>query len=338
MSIDVVVPCYRYGRYLRQCVESVLSQHLEGIRVLVIDDESPDETQAVGMALASEDSRVTYRRHVTNRGHIATYNEGIEWTQADYMLLLSADDYLLPGALGRVAELMDAHPGVGLCFGQALARLPDGRMHRMKPNIGPVRAASVVMAGSDFVRFCARAGADNIVPTPTAVVRTALLRQTGGYRADLPHSGDFELWLRLAARSCVAVLLADQAVYRRHSENMSLEYFRDGHLADLMQRKAAFDAFREFALATLPDADRLHASLLHYLARRAVGHASAAFNGNRMDLSRRLITFALSVAPHVRFGSAWWLLNLKRLMGYRTSTALLALLEGRRAVTEENPG
>ena len=41
-----------------------------------------------------------FRRHPVNRGHIATYNEGLEWASGDYLLVLSADDMLTPGALG----------------------------------------------------------------------------------------------------------------------------------------------------------------------------------------------------------------------------------------------
>ena len=43
----MIVPCYRYGHYLRQCVESVLSQSHGDLRVLIIDDASPDHTEEV---------------------------------------------------------------------------------------------------------------------------------------------------------------------------------------------------------------------------------------------------------------------------------------------------
>ncbi|MFB2604086.1 glycosyltransferase family 2 protein, partial [Rhizobium phaseoli] len=104
--VDVVIPCYNYAHFLEECVESVLAQAGVDVRVLILDDCSPDNTPEVGMALASRDSRVIYRRHPANKGHIATYNEGIEWAGGDLFLLLSADDYLLAGALGRASELM----------------------------------------------------------------------------------------------------------------------------------------------------------------------------------------------------------------------------------------
>ncbi|MGY4472207.1 glycosyltransferase involved in cell wall biosynthesis [Bradyrhizobium sp. LB9.1b] len=96
-SVDIVVPCFRYGHFLRECVESVLAQSGPELRVLIIDDASPDNTAEVAEELARSDPRVDYRRHTSNQGLIATANEGIAWARADYMLLLSADDYLLPG-------------------------------------------------------------------------------------------------------------------------------------------------------------------------------------------------------------------------------------------------
>jgi glycosyltransferase involved in cell wall biosynthesis len=98
----------------------VLAQSGVKVRVVVIDDASSDHTARVGRELVASDNRVKFRRHEANRGHIATCNGGIEWASEEYMLLLSADDYVLPGALSRSAELMDAHPEVGFAFGKSI--------------------------------------------------------------------------------------------------------------------------------------------------------------------------------------------------------------------------
>src|SRR5262249_20690731 len=93
-SVDVFVPCYNYGRFLRDAVGSVLAQEGGAVRVLTLDDCSTDDSGAAGRALAVAAPRVEYRRHAVNRGHTATYNEGVEWAAADCCLLLSADDML----------------------------------------------------------------------------------------------------------------------------------------------------------------------------------------------------------------------------------------------------
>src|SRR5262249_50316333 len=120
-QVDVIIPCYKYGHYLQACVESVLSQQGVVVRVLILDDCSPDNTPEVAGNLALRDGRVEYRRHTVNHGHIATYNEGLlEWASGDYVLLLSADDLLTPGALERAVRLFDSHPEVGLVYGRQI--------------------------------------------------------------------------------------------------------------------------------------------------------------------------------------------------------------------------
>ena len=117
VDVIVIVPCYRYGHFLRECVESVLMQSFGNVRVLILDDISPDNTAEVGAELAREDSRVTLVRHHINKGHIATYSEGIDWISGDYMLLLSADHYLLRDyILEKYVNLLDGHPEVGYTF------------------------------------------------------------------------------------------------------------------------------------------------------------------------------------------------------------------------------
>jgi glycosyltransferase involved in cell wall biosynthesis len=61
--IDIVIPCYKYAHYLEQCVTSVLTQRDVEVRVLIIDDCSPDNTPEVAARLAATDRRVTYVRN-----------------------------------------------------------------------------------------------------------------------------------------------------------------------------------------------------------------------------------------------------------------------------------
>ena len=118
-SFDVIVPCYNYGRFLRQAAESVLSQNVD-FRLLIIDDASQDESDEVGQELARQDPRVTFRRHAVNAGHIDTYNEGIDWVRGDYCTILSADDLLMPGALPRAAAAFAASPEMVMVYGRTL--------------------------------------------------------------------------------------------------------------------------------------------------------------------------------------------------------------------------
>ena len=315
-SVDVIVPCYRYGHFLRQCVESALNQHGVDVRILIIDDASPDATAEVATQLLREDSRVTFSRHLSNKGHIATYNEGIEWIKATYYLLLSADDYLLPGALASTSSFMDAHPNVGLAYGRTITL--DDRSTSAHTYLGQ-DASWQILTGLDFIR---RSGARNVVPTPTAVVRTSLQKQLGGYRPELPHSGDFEMWLRLAAHCSIGVSEAYHGVYRRHPNNMSLLYTNGSCSLDLLQRKSAFDCFINVCGNTLPNADNIYSRFSRLLACDAIALASSAFNDGEMKITEQLSALAISIFPQITRSLPWAKLLFKRIVGYRVWSAV----------------
>jgi hypothetical protein len=322
-SVDVIVPCYRYGHFLRECVESVLSQAGPDVRVLIIDDASPDNTAEVAADLVESDSRVCFRRHRINQGHIATYNEGIDWASADYMLLLSADDYLLPGALRRAVDLMDVHPEVGFTFGKGVELHENGTTI----DVGAIRPACTqtgwqILRGLKFIEL---SGSGNIICTPTVVVRTQLQKRLGGYRFELPHAGDMEMWLRFAAHASVGIVDSCQAVYRRHSSNMSLAYMAQGWLPDVQQRKAALECFFEICTGTLPDPLRLRHTMFRSVAGVSIGFASAAFNHGEMALSEQLSEFALDVCPDIRRSLPWIKLACKRHLGFKAWQILSAL-------------
>jgi len=308
-TFDVVVPCYRYGHFLNQCVHSVLDQEGVIVRVLVIDDASPDNSAAVARGLAEADSRVTVIEHRQNKGHIATYNEGLAQARGDFVVLLSADDYLLPGALQRAAGLMGAHPQAGLLFGNAFAHFDDGAMEAM--NSMPHLQEDTTLSSADFLAACC---GRNVVTTPTAVVRTALQHEVGYYDPTLPHSGDMEMWLRLAARGSVGFIHAPQAVYRRHRQNMSLAY-DDTMLPDILQREAAIRAFIVRSDGWLADSADMQAKMLAALAREAARCASAAFNRADAPLGRQLAMTARRLSPQVVSTREWKRLALKRSVG-----------------------
>src|SRR5689334_14323167 len=121
-SVSVLIPCYKYGHFLEDAVSSVLDdQQGVDVRVLIIDDASPDDSADVARKIAARDPRVEVIVHAANKGNIATFNEGLlEWADGDYCTLVSADDRLTPGALRRARDLLDAHPGVGFVYGHAL--------------------------------------------------------------------------------------------------------------------------------------------------------------------------------------------------------------------------
>lgn len=317
--VSVFIPCYNYGAYLAECVESALTQAGVDVEVLVIDDASNDDSAAVARQLAAQDGRVSVHVHPENRGHIATYNEGLDWARGDYLLLLSADDLLVPGALARAAAVLDAHPAVGFVFGDVPRPGDEGKPLRTE---GEPR----IYSGQEWLEERCRSGY-NVVPVPTAVVRTTVAKQVGGYLPDHPHAGDLEMWLRLAAYADVAELPTHQGVYRRHDESMSKSFYANAGIEDLVACKRAFDEVLTTHRNAIPDADRLRALAYRGCAIRMIGRASTVYDRGlrRADYVDTLVDLALQTDPSVRRTPVYIKFRARRALGYGPAAGLARL-------------
>jgi glycosyltransferase involved in cell wall biosynthesis len=317
--VSVVVPCHNYARYLRQCVVSALEQPGVDVEVLIIDDASSDDTSSVGHALAA-DPRVTVRRHAENCGHIATYNEGLAWARGDLTVLLSADDVLIPGSLARAATVFSAYSGVGMVYGNVV-RFGDGAgVPAAKRRSNSIQ----VWSGVDWIAACCSNGRVPVT-SPEVVVRTPLQHRLGGYRPELPHSGDHEMWLRFAAHADIAYVNADQAGYRVHGDNMSRQRFHSV-VVDAEQRRRAFEA----ALPHNGDGIRhaaLYRAALHGLADEMLWHAARGYDKRFLSEAeiRELVARAVQFDPSARRRGNYTRLRVRRLMGPHLAPMLAPL-------------
>jgi glycosyltransferase involved in cell wall biosynthesis len=291
-------------------VNSVLSQPEVDVRILVIDDASSDETSRVGEELARSNNRIEFFRHEANKGNIATYNEGlIDWSVSKYVVLLSADDMLTPGSLSRAVHIMETDETIGMVYGPAIGFKEEAELSEMKTS----KFSYTRFPGAKWVDIRCRAGY-NVIASPEVVVRGSVQRAVGGYRSELPHSGDLEMWLRIAAVSNVAyVRRVPQAFYRMHGANMTKER---NSLVDLRQRKAAFDAFFQHH----PEID--HADHLHDLANRALAcealwRACRAYDRNQVvqAYADELVDFAANTYPAAKALREYKALRRRRYLG-----------------------
>jgi Glycosyl transferase family 2 len=318
-TVQVIIPCYNYGRYLDGCVTSVLSQEGVDVSVLIINDCSTDNTLDICRRLQAADRRVSFIHHEVNKGHIATYNEGLMLASSDYLVLLSADDLLTSGALRRAADLMDRNPSVGLVYGHALTFQDEA------PNSFRTKVSGwTIWSGAEWIEMMCRTGR-NFIVCPEVVMRTNVQRRIGGYTAELPHSGDMEMWLRAAAVSDVGRIRgADQACYRTHSSSMQ-RTIHAGMLFDLNGRFQAFQSAFNKGAGQLPEAGRLFTEAKRALARTAIRHALQSIKcGVELDEPIDAYEkFAKALSPEVVTTREWQALQrVRQRSQWRMSTFL----------------
>src|SRR4051794_15355227 len=310
-SVSVVIPCYKYGRFLPACVRSILDQEGVDVRVLIIDDASPDDSAQMALALAAADERVEVRVHEVNKGHIATYNEGLlGWADGDYSVLISADDLLTPGALARATAVMEADPKVGFVYGHAAwweddQPLPEARVDGK---------GVTVWRGLEWLGIMCKLG-HNVISSPEVVVRPSVQQKIGGYKPELPHTGHAEMWMRLAPPADVAsVKGVDRAYSRIHAGQMPNDRVAS---LDLVQRKAAYDMLFDAYGEQIPNAARLRRRAGRQMAKEALWRACRAYERRRMEITPipELVEFAKTAYPHPGRLPEYWGLRWREKVG-----------------------
>jgi glycosyltransferase involved in cell wall biosynthesis len=292
--VTVVIPCYKYGHFLAAATAAALDQPGVDVDVLIVDDASPDGSREVAVNLAAADDRISVIAHEVNRGHIATYNEGLAAATGEFVTLVSADDLLAPGALTRATALFRRFPAVGMVYG-AVVRF--GGDSPPPPHIDTPRYR--LWRGAAWAELAFGAGRNPLF-SPEAVLRTDVQRKIGDYRVEEPHAGDFAMWLRVAAVADIAFVGGvDHAYYRDHGANMHTTTFAvdqaSGMITDLRHRWEVL----ERASVLFDDGERLLDIACATLAIEALNLASRAYLWGLTSTwpVRDLEAFALDVYP-----------------------------------------
>jgi glycosyltransferase involved in cell wall biosynthesis len=299
-SVTVVVPCFNYGHFLPQAVQSALDQVGVSVDVIIIDDASTDDSALVAQRLSEGEPRVCVIRHSRNRGHISTYNEGLAQATGEYVALLSADDVLPPGALDRSTALMEAFPSVGLVYGEC--RSFSGAPPQAEL-VHPL--AWTVYPGHLWLQRVSRT-AWNPIANPEVVMRRAAWETSGPYDALLPHCADFALWLATATEWDIGRVEGTvQGYYREHDSAMHVD---SGAFRDLRERRLTFERVLVERGGSRADLRQLNCIARRALARHALRLARGIgwweLGPPPADSLRR---FARAAWPGVTRSPLWWL-------------------------------
>jgi glycosyltransferase involved in cell wall biosynthesis len=241
--VSIIIPCYRQAHFLGTAIQSALAQSYRDIEIIVVNDGSDDDTEAVARSFGE---RIRYHRQ-PNLGLPAARNAAVSLSTGKYIHCLDADDRLAPDAITWLVEASQGREDV-LCVMGARAferddALDEGRQYL--PPVGrPLASALVVFNfGPPHMFLCSR----------------SMLVAVGGFDTTMHSMEDWDLWQRLVfAGAEVAPVPRIGAFYRRHSGSMSrnglrmAEYEVEGLRRSL--RRIAKDPQRVAAMGASPRA------------------------------------------------------------------------------------
>jgi glycosyltransferase involved in cell wall biosynthesis len=226
--ISVYITNYNYEAYIRQSIESVLSQSTQNFELLIIDDGSKDKSKEIIEEYRDHPKvSIIYQQ---NKGLNITNNVAMRVANGKYLMRLDADDYLDPTALELMAEVLEADDALGLVFPDYYYVDKDGNL------TGEERRHNFEKEVSLY---------DQPAHGACTMIRLAFLKNLGGYNESFTCQDGYDLWIKFVTHYKVANINKPLFSYRRHGSNLTTN---EGRILDT--RKKIKEAFVDQYLQT----------------------------------------------------------------------------------------
>ena len=192
--VSVCIPTYRGAAHVAAAIDSVLIQTFTDFELLIVDDDSPDETAMV--VSRYRDGRIRFVRNERRLGAEGNWNRCLALARGRYLKLLPQDDLIARECLARQVAVLEADHSHTLALVFCARTIIDASGRAIMTRGYPSRHGGAI-PGTSVIRSCLRRGT-NLVGEPGAVLfRNDLARRTGGFDASIGYIIDLDYWLRL---------------------------------------------------------------------------------------------------------------------------------------------
>lgn len=115
-KISVIITLYNYELYIKNCIESVMRNNIDGLEILIVNDNSTDKSLEIAKTFLSSDKNITIIDKKINLGLIHSRNLGIDLCVGDYVFILDADNEIYPNCLEEHLIRFDENKIIS-CYG-----------------------------------------------------------------------------------------------------------------------------------------------------------------------------------------------------------------------------
>ncbi len=187
-KITVLIPTFNRGRFLAECLDSILAQTLPAAQIIVVDDGSTDNTKEI---CSSYSDAIEYYE-LNQLGKPSAINCGLEKTVGDYVWIFDDDDVAYPEALERFVEPLENDPQYGFSFStfNFTSSEPDGRIGAVQFEL---RIPDLEERG-----FLIPLLEGNFLGGAAVFARTSCYKEVGYFDPELLRSQDYEMAIRVA--------------------------------------------------------------------------------------------------------------------------------------------
>ena len=218
-AISVIMPAHNAAPYVEKAIQSVLTQTITDLELIVFLDDPTDGTKDIVHQLARADGRLRVIDSDTNVGVCEGLNRAATVARARFLARMDADDVSLPQRLERQLAMLVANPSVAVVGSDAI---------HIDANDRPL---GLSMAGPRSIAAFERMRANGdvtLVLDGTAMMRQEVFDKVGGYDPAMPIAQEVDLHSRMAAHGAIVSLSEALLMYRLHADSRVATRFFEG--------------------------------------------------------------------------------------------------------------
>jgi glycosyltransferase involved in cell wall biosynthesis len=239
------MPVYNGEKYLKEAVDSVLSQTYTNIELVMVNDGSTDTSKQIIRSYT--DPRIRYIENESNGGIVYSRNRGLTESKGQYVATLDCDDIALPERISRQVDFLQNNPEYGMCG--SFYRTIDSEGNFLEKIHFPTENTDIISHLLIGNCFC----------NSTVMIRRDIAKDLK-YREKFDIVEDYELWYRISKRAKLANLAHEYVLYRVHGTNISAAKLND-MLARL--KKINEEILRDLDFEFTEQELEIHAGLLN---------------------------------------------------------------------------
>lgn len=203
-KISVVTPSLNQGRFLEECITSVIKQDYPDFEYIIIDGGSTDNSLDI---IAEYRQYLAYSVSEPDNGQSSAISKGFKKATGELVTWLNSDDYYLPGAFRKVAEAYGRNPEASFYFGNGL-RVDSKGLKKSR-----FFETETVNFNRDALLYCL-----NYILQPSTFINASCLKKINFLDEDLHYGMDTDLWLRLSKEKMPAFVPETLAASREYGD------------------------------------------------------------------------------------------------------------------------
>jgi glycosyltransferase involved in cell wall biosynthesis len=198
-KISIVIPTLNQGKFIEQCITSILDQNYRNSEIIIMDGGSTDSTLSI---IKKYENQIAFWRSEPDKGQSDAINKGMDRAQGDLVTWLNSDDWYINDALWIVGQSFQKYPNFGIFIGNGF-REKKGKLDPFCPRHLAV-SESALREGMDYIL------------QPSTFISKKIWSKSGGLRTDIHFGFDWEFFCRIIEENPVITINEFLSVSREY--------------------------------------------------------------------------------------------------------------------------